>query len=63
MLTQQFGESAGVYARDGGDALTLQPAAERLLGIPVAVLLAVVGYNEALNMPPAPGRDGDSFRR
>ena len=50
VLTQQLGKSSGIYARDGRNALTLQPAAEGLFSVPMAVLLAIVGNDEALGV-------------
>ena len=44
VLAQHLGELAGVDARDSGHVLALQPVGKALGGIPVTVLLAVVGH-------------------
>ena len=52
VLPQQHGQPACVDAAYGRNALTSQPFLQRLLGIPVAVLLAVVRHHQRLHVDP-----------
>ena len=47
MLTKHLRQLTGVNARHTGHLLTLQPVGQALLGVPVRVLLAVVGHNDS----------------
>ena len=51
-LSESLCEPSRVDPRDGRDFFSLQPFCERLLGIPMAVLLAVICHDEAFNMNP-----------
>ena len=60
VFTNDFGQFARVDAVDCRNFVLLQPVAETLLGVPMAVLKRIIGNNQATDMWPGPYGDGGS---